>query len=302
MKKILVMMSTYNGAKYLQEQIESILTQTGVQVFLSIRDDGSTDNTQNILRKYEKNNNIEVIYGKNLGYANSFWTLVMNSKEFDYYAFADQDDVWKKNKLFIAINYLEKIQSQIKMYASSMDVVDEKLKFMYKHEFPKLKTTLGSSIVRQRLAGCTMVFSPSLIKMAKMCNINETEVNLAHDGTMYYICLALGGKVFFDKDSYIYYRRHANTVTNKGKKIINKITPYFYVFNKDRGRKCSEMTYLNKFFENYYGDEEKKLIEEVLNYKKSFCNTLKLLFDSKCDSGDMRLNLIFKLAVLTHSL
>lgn len=93
--KVIVLMSTYNGEKYLKEQIDSILNQVKVEVFLMIRDDGSSDNTIAILKEYERQNrNIKIIKGKNIGVGNSFMQLLYNSAEAEYYAFADQDDVW----------------------------------------------------------------------------------------------------------------------------------------------------------------------------------------------------------------
>ena len=94
MNKVQVLLSTYNGEKYIKEQIESILNQEGVEVSLLIRDDGSSDRTIEIVKKIsEQNNNIILFKGQNMGPARSFMDLVKKSDEVDYYAFADQDDV-----------------------------------------------------------------------------------------------------------------------------------------------------------------------------------------------------------------
>ena len=100
MEKILVMMSTYNGEKYIREQIDSILHQKDVKVDIVVRDDGSKDNTQNILKNYSsKYKNIKWSQGDNVGPCKSFLELLYSSGEYEYYAFADQDDYWYPNKL-----------------------------------------------------------------------------------------------------------------------------------------------------------------------------------------------------------
>ena len=106
MRKIQILMSVYNGEKYLETQIKSILSQDCerkniAKVTLLIRDDGSSDNTHEILNKYSKlyPDSIRWYKGENIGVINSFFDLVEHSDEVDYYAFSDQDDYWLPDKL-----------------------------------------------------------------------------------------------------------------------------------------------------------------------------------------------------------
>ena len=100
-------MSTYNGKDYLREQIDSILSQdceekADVKLKLLIRDDGSKDGTQEILRKYAAKypDQVNWYQGENIGVIKSFFDLIEKSDEkADYYAFSDQDDYWHKEKL-----------------------------------------------------------------------------------------------------------------------------------------------------------------------------------------------------------
>ena len=87
MEKVVVLMSTYNGEKYLEEQIKSIINQKDVQVDLFVRDDGSNDTTLEILSKYEKKNILKLYTGQNLKSAYSFMDLIMNAPNSEYYAF-----------------------------------------------------------------------------------------------------------------------------------------------------------------------------------------------------------------------
>ena len=100
--RIAILMSTYNGASYLKEQIDSLEKQD-VPVDIFIRDDGSTDKTIDILKKYQSKPNVHIEYGINLGYKKSFMTLLMKVNDYDYYAFCDQDDIWLPNKISCAV-------------------------------------------------------------------------------------------------------------------------------------------------------------------------------------------------------
>ena len=102
MVNVAVLLSAYNGDKFIKEQIESILNQNGVNVKLTIRNDGGDpeEKTRRIIREYvAKDERVSLLEGENLGCAKSFWQLLREAPEADYYAFADQDDVWLPDKL-----------------------------------------------------------------------------------------------------------------------------------------------------------------------------------------------------------
>lgn len=114
METVCVMMSTYNGEKFLERQIDSILDQKEVNIELIIRDDGSNDATCKIIQKYiEKHKNIQVYFGINLGYERSFFDLMLKAGEYKYYAFSDQDDVWDDFKLKKAIEKMQEIEKNL---------------------------------------------------------------------------------------------------------------------------------------------------------------------------------------------
>ena len=100
MKKVLVLMSTYNGEKYLRIQIESILAQKDVCVSLLVRDDGSSDATTLILDEYAKEGKLTWYSGKNIRPAQSFFDLLFNAPESEYIALSDQDDFWLPEKVY----------------------------------------------------------------------------------------------------------------------------------------------------------------------------------------------------------
>lgn len=167
-KSVQVVMSTYNGEKYLKEQIDSILSQEGVYVRLYIRDDGSSDRTTDILASYQEHENVKIEKGNNLGFAKSFLTALDECDEADYYAFSDQDDVWEKDKLSTAIEILEEeSQSTPLLYCSALQRVDENLNPLHVQSYHGLRINLPSMLTRGRLAGCTFVFNNTLRNLVK---------------------------------------------------------------------------------------------------------------------------------------
>ena len=124
MNKVLILMSVYNGEKYLVEQIESLIHQERVDVSILVRDDGSSDGTIDILENYKTKGILDFYTGENLRPARSFMHLLFNAPDCDYYAFCDQDDVWLPEKLLVATDALKDVNGP-SMFYHAMDLVDE---------------------------------------------------------------------------------------------------------------------------------------------------------------------------------
>lgn len=123
-----VLISTYNGEKYIAQQIESILEQTYRDFRIYVRDDGSTDNTLSILRKYEDKDQIKVFEGANAGFGRSFLWLLDQIDTGEYWAFCDQDDVWVKDKLQKAVATLDDMDNdKPNYYVHDFYITDEQL-------------------------------------------------------------------------------------------------------------------------------------------------------------------------------
>ena len=130
MRSVQVLMSTYNGEKYIRRQIDSILNQKDVAIHLLIRDDGSTDSTCEIIRSYAEkySDQVEVTMGSNIGYKKSFLTLIQLAGDYDYYAFADQDDYWKPDKEIASIRKMEADDfNGAKLAQVNLEATDENL-------------------------------------------------------------------------------------------------------------------------------------------------------------------------------
>lgn len=233
MKKVQVLMSTCNGERYIKEQIESILNQEGVDLTLLIRDDGSTDGTLKIIEEIiNKNSNVNMYRGENLGPAKSFMDLIKNSNEADYYAFADQDDVWDNKKIISAINKMQGKEDEPTLYISALQIVDENLNEI---EFRKVEGNfcLEGEMVKNFATGCTQVFNKELCNMLKKYNPSFI---IMHDSWVTRLCYAVGGNVIIDDNSYIKYRQHNNNLIGYKESNIKRIKKQYKIAFKKKIR------------------------------------------------------------------
>ena len=306
MKKIYVMMSTFNGERYVGDQIESVLQQLDVEVILSIRDDGSIDGTKEILEKYElDHSNVRVVYGENVGYINSFLLLLKNAEKSDYYAFCDQDDIWKPQKLKRAVSLLEDNKGSIKettplLYASALECTDENLVVQKIQAFRNLKLGFYSEFVRHRFAGCTYVFNHDLMAIASECVIED--LVCPHDTLLALLTWSCGGKIIFDNNSYILFRRHGNNASVDGMGLKRRIKKELYFLGDKKNYKYKVAEMLLRDYSHFLMPEYEAFLLFFISYKKRIKNRIKILFDKRLDCGLKRANLIFKLGVLFKSI
>lgn len=294
--KIVVLMSTYNGEKYIREQIDSILAQRNIEVVLMVRDDGSTDNTKNILKEYQ--DRIILIEGQNLGFRKSFMWLIDNAPFGDYYAFADQDDVWEENKLISALKKIQYENQNIPlMYTSALTCVDEKLNYLRKQDFPKLKLSFYSEVVRHRFAGCTYVMNRKLIEICKGASEIEDLV-YGHDGFVCVMCWLSGGRVIYDDNSYIKFRRHGDNVSVDGMGIKRRIKNELAFIGPRKNYKLQLFSVIWRNYNNIIIDDYKNFVKEIVNYPNSCLRRIRLAIDPRFDCGIAQANFLFRLSII----
>ncbi len=210
--KVNVMLSAYNGSGYIAEQIESVLSQVGVDVILYIRDDGSSDDTLAIIERYKKKHSgVEVFSGKNLGFVKSFFKLLHDAdNSVEYYAFCDQDDVWLPEKLASAVQLLDmRDRARPVMYFSRTEYVNHKLEHLaFSAELNKSRIGYKNALVQNVATGCTVVFNSSARALILS---KEPSYCLVHDWWVYLVISAFG-EVIYDPRTFIKYRQHAGNV------------------------------------------------------------------------------------------
>lgn len=266
-------MSTYNGEAYLREQLDSILAQTYSNIEILIRDDGSEkDATLKILQEYaDKEKRITYIKGKNCGAAKSFFQLMKNAGEADYYALSDQDDIWEPKKIERAVKWLEKQSVMSKtevvmpmMYCSALKVVDQNRKLLYIEGAERRTRNLafGNAMVENCCTGCTIVINQSLQKLVAEKRIPECSM---HDWWLYLLASCFG-KVFYDPKPSIQYRQHGANAVGMEVRRIEKIKKKIRGFNKGR----NVISYQLAEFYRLYRPKGKKgtLLKQFLYAKK----------------------------------
>lgn len=297
--KIAILMSTYNGEKYLDEQLESILNQNvNAQITLYIRDDGSTDSTIDIIQRWKQKLDIVLYKEKNLGPASSFWRLfTLDEIRADYYAFCDQDDVWDSNKLQIGIEAL-KNQDEAALWCSNCRIIDQNGNVLLEkmnEDCPEF--TIISQFVCGTTQGCAMLLNN---KLRNYIIKNKIDRMPMHDFVVMTYAIAKG-KVIYDDTPYFGYRVHNNNVVAKeGKNFIkhikgsldkwfssnhkNELSDFAVEFLRDNSE------YLNKSTCNY--------VNTLINSRKNFIYRLKLIFDERTKSQNKRAERSFKIRVL----
>ena len=243
---------------------------------------------------------VRCVYGENIGFRRSFFDSLLEADDtYDYYAFADQDDVWDPDKLSRAVEMLEQAEGEVKLYASGLRVVNENLEFMYNNTFPGLRTDYGAALSRQRIAGCTMVFDKGLFHRCRRFRITPEMGNLfSHDAAVYYICLACGGQVIFDPESRISFRRHTGTVTEHGKGFWTRVESVTNVFGRFRDRRYNQVRELLKVYADDMPPEVYELSQKIAGYRGSVGKTLALAADKRIRCGIRSADIVNWVAVL----
>lgn len=293
MVDVLIMMSTYNGEKYICSQIDSIINQKNVNIFILIRDDGSTDNTVKYILEYcNKYNNIKLIQGENIGWKKSFMKLVYKAKNnYDYYAFADQDDVWLNNKLIKAIECIEK-NSIPSLYYSMMTQVDQNLNEMKEQQENHYPIKKHKVLFQNFVQGSTIVYNNLLHEKLLAYKIQN---EVAHDIWIPIVATYLG-TVYFDVNSYILYRKHNEAVTVKMKKKYWTMLLHNLLSNK---KVANYAKYLLDGYRNFLEKEDEKYLDTLVDYKK---NKLRLFFDSNIRKKSLKGTILLKLSILLNLL
>lgn len=217
--KVLVILASYNGEKYIKEQIESILSQEGVLVKIIVFDDLSIDKTVALVRSNFIDNRVEIVHNlKQTGSAaNNFFGAIKGLSidylnRFDYVSFADQDDIWLPQKLFSAIEKLTKDKSSL--YLSNLILWEEEknTKSIINKSYPQKKYDF---LFEGGSAGCTYVFTTRFCKDLKEV-LHQFDysnwVFFSHDWFVYFYARINNVKVSIDSNAYILYRIHGQNV------------------------------------------------------------------------------------------
>ena len=221
-KTIDILLATYNGEKYLKEQIESVLNQTYKNIQIIISDDCSQDNTKNILETYQNHPQIKIYYQEqNKGYMKNFEFLLQHV-EHDLYMLCDQDDIWLPQK--IEKTYKKMQEKQADLVFTDLEIVNEEGKTQAKsfnrhmkkiHKINKTLETNQLEYLSNNITGCTILAKKQ--DLNKILPLPENTKYIIHDSWIGLIT-SLHGKIAYLDEPTVLYRQHGDNQVGAGRK------------------------------------------------------------------------------------
>lgn len=267
-----VLLATYNGEKYLSQQLDSILNQSYKDIRIIISDDGSSDHSIDIINEFKSRypEIIDIISSEeNNRSATSNFMKLINYAKSEYVMFCDQDDVWYPDKIEKSVNVIKSVENRIGidkpiLVFGRYMVVDENLSQIKPVKNIKQdKLSLNRLIVQNYVTGCLSIINKSLYE--KIGNYND--VILMHDWWAALIASALG-EVYYFPETLMLYRQHSNN-------CVGNVDTNSLLFNINKSHRDNAKNAQTKykqqmelFLERYnllLSDTSKKIIEEYIN-------------------------------------
>lgn len=213
--KVAILLCTMQGQQFLAEQLNSIATQMHPAWAIWASDDGSDDHTHAILEYYQSHwgeERISIHHGPAEGStANFLWLTCRADIDADYFAYADQDDVWESDKLERAVEWLHSVPQHVPaLYGSRTLLVDSRNQHMgYSPLFTK-PPQFRNALVQNVAGGNTMVFNRAARDLLRRAGENVQAVT--HDWWAYMVVTGCGGQVHYDPYPTVRYRQHDNNL------------------------------------------------------------------------------------------
>jgi glycosyltransferase involved in cell wall biosynthesis len=234
--RIAILMCTYNGERFLRQQLDSFFNQTHNNWTLVVSDDGSQDETQSILNEYLQQwgaDRLCIINGPQRGYVANFLSLTRKAQSLakaEFYAWADQDDIWKTDKLQAALNHIGSTAiNSPALYCGRTQLISESgTPIGYSTNFRRTPHFLNA-LVQSISGGNTMVFNHAALVL-----LQETKGDVAvvsHDWWAYQLISGAGGIIYYDSEAKILYRQHEHNVIGNKQNWLAKFRHLGMVFH-----------------------------------------------------------------------
>lgn len=213
--RVAILLCTYNGSRFLEEQLASIAAQDYPNLTLAVSDDGSTDGTLAMLEAWHATSRMprfSVVQGPARGFVANFLSFLTNpSVAADYYAFADQDDIWETDKLSRAVAWLDTVEPAVPaLYCARTRLVDSENREIGLSPLFARKPSFENALVQSIAGGNTMVFNE-----ATRCLLADAGVTagvVSHDWWLYLMVTGCGGRMHYDQHPTVRYRQHADNL------------------------------------------------------------------------------------------
>jgi glycosyltransferase involved in cell wall biosynthesis len=222
---VAILQSSYNGARFLEDQLRSFEYQSHRNWLLINADDGSTDATLRIFREFQNRIGFDraiLQQGPRRGFVINFLSLISDERiTADYYAFSDQDDIWEPDKLENALKWLGKVPASVPgLYCSRTRLIDEAGRAIGFSPLFRKPPSFANALVQNIAGGNTMVFNEAARQLLKAGGIVDVP---SHDWWLYLLVSGVEGAVFYDRYCSVRYRCHPNNVVGSNLGIRPRI-------------------------------------------------------------------------------
>lgn len=305
--KINIVMSTYNGEQFLAEQIDSIQQQTFKDWQLLIRDDGSSDQTPEIIKSFVAQDPRIIFINEhdceNLGVVKNFFTLIKHDKA-DYYFFSDQDDVWLEDKLETMLAVARQYPDQLPLLVyTDLCVVNQNLQVMNQSMIRSQSHHANTELV-QELTENTVTGGVAMINHALAEQWRTLDNIIMHDWYLALLAAAIGKLVYIDQPGELY-RQHDNNVLGARtftKRLKNWLSGPSKMLEKYWWLIHASQAQADKILqENELGDEQEAVIRNYIALERlSLSQRIRVLRQYKYAKNKWFHTMIFRLLIMTR--
>ncbi|MFU9138957.1 glycosyltransferase family 2 protein [Erwinia tasmaniensis] len=268
---ISILFCSYNGEKYLREQIDSIISQTHSNWTIYISDDGSSDSTLKIIEEYIKKlpkNKIYLLKGPSKGFAANFLSLLRNKDiHSPYYAFSDQDDIWFDTRLERALKLVKQAEQTTRdtcvLYGGRTKLIDAERRVIGLSPLFIRDFKLENALLQSYSGGNTMLFNHAIKNKIEM--LPEKIPIVSHDWYLYLVCAAFSGEIIYDREPQVLYRQHGDNIVGSNLGLLSKLSRLKRLYNGE----FAQWNNINKLSIEYFYPFLPKKQKEIIDHFNS---------------------------------
>lgn len=222
--RIAILLASYNGGQFLQAQLDSLLNQSFENWRLVVSDDGSSDNTREIVSDFAKQNperSVSLIDGPKLGATKNFLSMLPQVQEGEAFAFCDQDDVWLPNRLMLGVSALTNIHDSPALHVTRTTICDLRLKPLKPAPLYSRPASFRNALVQACTPANTMLVNAAGASALKRTMPFAYKANvISHDWWSYLVISGIGGEVIRDPAQTVLYRQHPKNVMGRNDTLL----------------------------------------------------------------------------------
>ncbi|MBV9774693.1 MAG: glycosyltransferase family 2 protein [Gemmatimonadetes bacterium] len=290
-----VLLSTYNGAEFLRPLLRSLDEQSHPHLRLLVRDDGSTDGTVELIRKHAGRIPVELRPGGHMGLPATYFELLRESSpDAELFAFCDQDDVWLRDKVARAVEWLEGTDPSLPaMYCGRTQYVDRDLHPLGTSELPSRPLTFQHALMQNVATGCTIVMNRAARDLLAE---STSEGAFMHDAWAYLVVAAFG-TVLYDPVPMILYRQHESNTIGRPRGWLVRLTrfarhgwnwPYLV-----------QAAHFDRLYGARLGGEDRVALDRLLQSRRSFPRRVRYALSMDSHRHAVGDDLAFRLLFIT---